>query len=337
MIENVYFSNFDLKVRKICFEKKGEKFTSVTFGEGSYLVEASLEYGSPKCHVMIGKYCSIAHGIKFIIGLNHNFSAVSTYPFHEAFKRNVSSCRNSNPQKKRQQIIIGNDVWIGAYTTIMGGVRIGNGAVVGAGSVVTKDVPPYAVVAGNPASIIRYRFDKNTIDLLQKLRWWNWTPTQIQQRICEFDDISSFVAKYFTKVEDFVASKACEELFHALAQSKQEGYTFYYFLPDLLSEEAVWKDVFKKFAEGSNDFKKILFVDIPRALPSPIIEQLINSVNYYKHSSILLNVSVEGYDVRAVLPVMDGIITTKEAEISYIVDLASSYDCEILYGFDDFL
>ena len=86
MIENISFVNFDLSVRKICLGSE-QKFVAVTLGEGSYIVDASLEYGSLRCHVMVGKYCSIAHGIKFMIDVNHDTEAVSTYPFDVAFKQ----------------------------------------------------------------------------------------------------------------------------------------------------------------------------------------------------------------------------------------------------------
>lgn len=86
MIQDIYYANFDLKVRKVWI-KNERNFNAVTLGEGSYIVGASLEYGSPRCHVLVGKYCSIAHGVKFIIGLNHDTGAVSTYPFDVAFNQ----------------------------------------------------------------------------------------------------------------------------------------------------------------------------------------------------------------------------------------------------------
>ena len=334
MQQNVSFENFDLVARKIYLDTE-KRFISMTLGEGSYIVSASLEYGSTKCHVMVGKYCSIAHGVKFIIALNHDTGAVSTYPFDVVYKQNTQ--KEHKFKGGRKQVIIGNDVWIGAYTTILGGVRIGNGAVIGAGAVVAKDVPPYAIVVGNPARIIRYRFDKDTIDWLQQLRWWNWKPEQVLQRQCYFSDILTFRENFPAEVQNFTVSKACDELSKALEQSRQEGYIFYYFLPDILSKEAIWKEVFEKFKEGdSSGSKKILFVDMPQALPSPIKSQLIRLVGTYKSGQILLNNAVDGYDVRVILPFMDFIILTKEAEMVSIIDFASSYKCELLYGFDDF-
>ena len=86
---------------------------------------------------------------------------------------------------------VGNDVWIGQDVVIKGGVKIGDGAVIGARSVVTRDVPPYAVVVGVPAKVIKYRFEQEKIDFLEKLQWWNWTPEEIYQnldRLKKFDE-----------------------------------------------------------------------------------------------------------------------------------------------------
>jgi serine acetyltransferase len=95
-------------------------------------------------------------------------------------------------------ITIENDVWIGSKSTIMSGVKIHNGAVVGANSVVTKDVPPYAIVAGNPAQIIKFRFDVDQIQALQEIRWWNWDEEKIKKEAMELwsTNIDDFIQKH---------------------------------------------------------------------------------------------------------------------------------------------
>jgi virginiamycin A acetyltransferase len=99
--------------------------------------------------------------------------------------------------KRKGQILIGNDVWIGDGVTILGGVRIGDGALIAADSVVVKDVPPYAVVGGNPAKIIKYRFDKNTIERLKRIEWWNWTSEEFKDRKEDMQgDVEEFAKKY---------------------------------------------------------------------------------------------------------------------------------------------
>lgn len=126
--------------------------------------------------LVIGKFCAIAHKVQFLMGsANHRMSSLSTYPFNVfggAWEARTPPHLAQLPRKG--DIIVGNDVWIGRECTIMPGVTIGDGAVIAAGSVVVKDVPPYALFGGNPAKLVRMRFNKETIALLQKVRWWDF-------------------------------------------------------------------------------------------------------------------------------------------------------------------
>lgn len=131
----------------------------------------------------IGKFCSIASDVR--IGLeSHTLNHISTSPLftesknatgHEWIKNSTVSPRNATT--------IGNDVWIGYHAMIIGGINIGNGAVIAAGAVVTKDVPPYAIVGGVPAKIIRYRFDEDTINILQSTKWWERTSESLKENV----------------------------------------------------------------------------------------------------------------------------------------------------------
>ncbi len=118
----------------------------------------------------IGKFCSIAEYVTFIMGGEHRADFATTYPFNVL----VDSFKDikGHPRTKGD-IIVGNDVWIGFNSKILSGVTIGDGAIVGANSLVTRDVEPYSIVAGNPAKFIRYRFDEETIKKFQKLKWWD--------------------------------------------------------------------------------------------------------------------------------------------------------------------
>lgn len=133
----------------------------------------------------IGKFCSIACGAKFLFNCaNHSLRSLSTYTFPlfydewELDKADVASAWDN-----KGDIVIGNDVWIGFEAVIMAGVHIGNGAIIGARAVVTKDVAPYTIVGGVPARAIRKRFDDATISRLEGLRWWDWPKERIRREL----------------------------------------------------------------------------------------------------------------------------------------------------------
>ena len=133
----------------------------------------------------IGKFCSIACGAKFLFTSgNHSMQSLSTYTFpifYEEWGLDGKDIRSAWDNKG--DIVLGNDVWIGYEAVILSGVTIGDGAIVGARAVVTKDVPPYTIVAGVPARPIRKRFDEETIAKLQALRWWDWDEEKIKRCI----------------------------------------------------------------------------------------------------------------------------------------------------------
>ena len=133
--------------------------------------------------LIIGKFCSIACGTKFLFNCaNHTLKSLSTYTFPlfyeewELEKSNITTAWDN-----KGDIVIGNDVWIGYEAVIMAGVHIGDGAIIAARAVVTKDVPPYTIVGGTPAKEIRKRFDAQTIQELLILKWWNWSTDKIRQ------------------------------------------------------------------------------------------------------------------------------------------------------------
>lgn len=133
--------------------------------------------------LIIGKFCSIACGAKFLFNCaNHTLKSLSTYTFPLFYEDwGLEKSDVATAWDNKGDIVIGNDVWIGYEAVIMAGVHIGNGAIIAARSVVTKDVPPYTIVGGVPARPIRTRFDEETIRKLETLKWWDWSAEKIRQ------------------------------------------------------------------------------------------------------------------------------------------------------------
>lgn len=142
-------------------------------------------YPIHKEKLTIGRFCSIACGTKFLFNCaNHSLKSLSTYTFplfYEEWQLNKADITSAWHNKG--DITIGNDVWIGFEAVIMAGVHIGDGAIIAARAVVTKDVAPYTIVGGSPAKEIRKRFDTSTIQRLQHLKWWNWPIQKIRQSL----------------------------------------------------------------------------------------------------------------------------------------------------------
>lgn len=159
-------------------------------------------YGSPHVYswgegttLKVGSYCSIARGVTILLGGNHRSDWVTTYPFSALWP--AAQHISGHPATKGN-VVIGNDVWIGQEAFILSGVTIGDGAVVGARSVVTKDVPPYAIVGGFPAKILRWRFSAEQIGQLLRIAWWQWPEEKIAQALPLMlsSDINAFIQAY---------------------------------------------------------------------------------------------------------------------------------------------
>ena len=152
-------------------------YAAFTIGDWSY-GRPNIMRMDQTTQLEIGRFCSIADGVRILLGGEHRTDWVTTYPFPSILPERFSA--EGHPASKGN-IVIGNDVWICAGSTILSGVIIGNGAVVGAGCVAARDVPPYAIVAGNPARVVRFRFDPSIISRLEKLAWWNWPMSRIEE------------------------------------------------------------------------------------------------------------------------------------------------------------
>jgi acetyltransferase-like isoleucine patch superfamily enzyme len=143
--------------------------------------------------VTIGNYCSLAKRIKFYVDGNHRYDHASTFPFFELGHN--QDTRNKNCWGKGAPKI-GHDVWIGNDAVLMSGITIGHGSIIGANSVVTRDVPPYAIVAGNPARIVKYRFDVETIQQFLDVQWWDLPQSVVIEELAPLQyDVELFLDK----------------------------------------------------------------------------------------------------------------------------------------------
>ena len=176
-------------VKTVTYIKPTIKNPNIIVGDFTYFGDSDFEshvthfYDFNNDKLIIGKFCQIAAGVNFVMnGANHQMNSVSTYPFYimEGWEQNVPSL---SQMPLKGDTVIGNDVWIGQNVTILPGVHVGDGAIIGMNSTVGSDVAPYSIVVGNPAKEIRKRFDDELIELMLKLRWWDKNIDEINQLI----------------------------------------------------------------------------------------------------------------------------------------------------------
>ena len=195
MIPNLFLRNTNICDRVV----KGEKvklhsrylLSNVRIGDYTYIM-----HNSTIRNTTIGKYCSI--GENFNSGLAiHPVSYLSTSPLFYSTKKQLGvSLVDKDLVSEYEPVNIGNDVFIGANVSILSGVTIGDGAILGTGAVVTKDVPPYSVVGGVPAKIIKYRFNEEQIKHLLSIKWWDWDTDKHSEIVNYFLDVNGFIEKY---------------------------------------------------------------------------------------------------------------------------------------------
>ena len=174
---------------KEIYVKPTIKNSNIIVGDFTYIADSEFEshvthhYEWNGDKLIIGKFCQIAAGVEFLMnGANHQMNAVSTFPFYTLEGWDMEPPAASDMPLKGDTVI-GNDVWIGQNAVILPGVHIGDGAIIGANSMVGSDVSPYTIVAGNPATEIRKRFDDELIQLLLDFKWWNKSVEEINQLI----------------------------------------------------------------------------------------------------------------------------------------------------------
>ena len=179
---------------QVCFIRNVVKNPNIVVGDYTYFddpedsenFERNVLYHYPFVgdKLVIGKFCALARGAKFIMnGANHKLTGFSTYPFGIFGQGWEAAIPAPGDLPSRGDTVVGNDVWIGYDALVMPGVRIGNGAIVAARAVVVKVIPAYAVVGGNPAKILKFRFPPETIAALEQIAWWNWPVEKVTRHL----------------------------------------------------------------------------------------------------------------------------------------------------------
>lgn len=325
------------KTTKVANELGNRAFNALIIGKDSYIVNATVETGLDMdgkldetggvYNLQMGKYSSMAEDILFAIDLNHDYCSVSQNCIREFKDKKIPI-----KLKRKGQILIENDVWIGHGATIMGGVTIHNGAVVAANSTVTKDVPPYAIVAGNPARIVKYRFSEEIIEKLQMISWWNWAPEVIAERYEDFAGaIEEFTNKYYEDAKKKFEAVLQEE---SPVNQMSDGLK-YLIIPDFEDVYPVYPKIIKNFCERFNetDAQLVIYLEARRAEKGyDTIVKYLNELQEYSVFVQILDGTVT--DVASTIANVDIYVTDRNPNALYYVELAEKYGKKIIAGVD---
>lgn len=304
-------------------------FPFMSIDRDSYIVQAEIQSGinfRPKagCHcIAIGKGCSLADGITLIIDINHDYKAVS-----QGCLRFLKGIDHRDKIQRKGTVIIQNDVWVGHGATIMAGTTLRNGCVVAAGAVVTKDVPPYAIVGGNPARILRYRFDADTIEALQQIAWWDWP--EEYQTACREDftlPVEEFVRRHLSQADN--ANCSAPSL-------RTNGETPVVLFPvDIGDSFPLYPAILDAYFEKDRPQTELLLY-LPEERSSSknihLIESLLERYGS-RDSAVTLQAGVT-LDERILFQGLDYYITTRSRETVRRTCLADLWGVKVLYGTD---
>lgn len=336
MIQNISIDPHKIKgYTCLTLNTKGpmDGFPFLSVDRDSYLVGVEVQSGinfdidSGRHCIAIGKCCSLAESITFMIDLNHDYKSVC-----QGGLSFLSDMRVTSKIPRKGSIILQNDVWVGHGATVMAGVTLHNGCVVAADSVITKDVPPYAIVGGNPAKILQYRFNEDTVAGLQKIAWWDW-PVEIQKE--RRDDFllpaSEFVSKYLPEAEMRLQKVHISNLHRDINKKKS-----ILLIPDFSEPYPLYPKIFKQyFSKDRSDKELIIYVPGRESKPENL--QILNKILQQYESvdcDVILQVG-EDLDESILFQHADYFITTRSCETVFRTCLADLYGTKIIYGTDE--
>lgn len=274
--------------------------------------------------MMIGRYCSIGERVSFCAGYDHDYRRVTTSPLGIHGVDDIDD-KNLRLRPRRNHILIGNDVWIGDNARIMGGSHIGNGVVIGAGAVVAKDVPPYAIVAGNPAKILKYRFNAEIIKKLQRIKFWRWPYDKFVKNIPLMYMVEDFVEKH-----DPGEMKEKNNLAQSLCNERKNGRKICFFYSDFGEDNSLWEDVVKQYALYAP--KELLLVIVAKGVKG--------EWEAYRNKLIMVdNAGKTMLYINKLVPALyqnaDFYVAGRNYETLECVDFCSDYDVKILSALDE--
>lgn len=329
--DNVLLETLSLPMPQLptpaCAIQRDDGQVVLTAGSRSQLLSGTIASTNDDAHILIGRYASLGRNITFDMEDRASRASAAAYPF------SFWSPSPAEDVPERRQIIIGNDVRIESNVIFRGGITVGNGAIVRAGAVLMEDVPPYAVVEGNPARVAGYRFDVDTIRQLQRIKWWNWPEEDIRKNIHILaDNVDAFLMKFQPPVHEI-----SDETVEILREFKEQGYRVYYFVPDVDSPEGIWRKVIRAYlsAYTAND-KTALLLSLSGENAEAVtakIQPLMNTMG--ENAPLILTHTWNEEHLGRIFSYVDDLITTKDGISSVCVDYASHENVRVSYGCDD--
>ncbi len=308
----------------------------VSLGRQSYILRSVIQHDDAAAgNILVGHFTSIANDNTFLMGNDHPMGALSTY-IMDTFDMSENEWTEwMKKQHEREwtipkcQIMIGHDVWIGRGCTIMGGVRIGNGACVAAGSIISKDVPPYALVGGVPAKVIRYRFPEETIHQLQQIKWWYWPKEKIKSIVAKVKTPEEVIRFAHEQEKTFIPSPN-----EQLSSYKQQGYRFFYFRPGNGGKQLL-AHVLEEYCGSFNGKDKTgLIVDVTK--DTEVYQAMIDeAANHLKQGNLVIPILTNGGVPLDVLQTIDYLITNRDFHSVILSDYTFDFGAKLLYGYEE--
>ena len=307
--------------------KNYEGYPSLTYGRRTYFVGSDMDI-IPPANVMVGHYTSVGDNVVFAVNIDHNFHSVSTFPLFllsSGFANPYIDDEFVKPQKR--QIVIGSDVWIGRDAMIMGGVNIGNGAIIGARSVVTHNVPSYAIAAGSPARVVGYRFAPDICQKLNKIKWWLWPENKITENAALMRRPADFVARYCEPPE--APGKLSQDMHTVFPEHK-----IFLLYVDGEEKYSEWERLLTEWCTKIPPQGALILCMLNESAETAgAVNAALGALTPNERSTVRI-LSMSGNFPPDIMNGIDYFITTKSSKCLPFIDYAFSADVELIHGLD---